>query len=87
MTILHLATEGSSDAWCVLADREIAEELAARNIFVWSGDLYAVEAARLLEIDGTGGAVRIGPVHYNTVAEIDRVLNALTDILPRANVA
>lgn len=66
---------------------DIAESLAARNIFVWSGHFYAVEAVKALNLYDTGGVVRIGPVHYNSSAEIDHVLNALTDILPRANVA
>lgn len=65
----------------------IAAKLAARNIFVWSGHYYAVEAARALGVYDRGGAVRIGPVHYNSGAEIDQVLNALTDILSRQNVA
>jgi selenocysteine lyase/cysteine desulfurase len=66
---------------------KIAAALAARNIFVWSGDVYAVEAAKALGIYDTGGAVRVGPVHYNSTVEIDHLLNALTDILPRVNVA
>jgi cysteine desulfurase family protein (TIGR01976 family) len=60
----------------------IAEALAKRNIFVWSGHNYAVEPAKLLGIYDRGGAVRIGPVHYNSADEISEVLNALTDILP-----
>jgi selenocysteine lyase/cysteine desulfurase len=28
-----------------------------------------------------GGVVRVGPVHYNTVTEIDQLLNALEAIL------
>ena len=64
----------------------IAEDLAAQNIFVWSGDYYAVEVAKALGILESG-AVRIGPVHYNSIAEIDHVLNVLSDILPRAHVA
>ena len=66
---------------------DIAADLAARNIFVWSGDVYAVEAVKALGIYDTGGAVRVGPVHYNSSAEVDHVLNALSDILPRTNVA
>lgn len=66
---------------------QVAAQLAARNIFVWSGHVYAVEAAKALGIYTEGGAVRIGPVHYNSSAEIDQVLNALTDILPRQHVA
>ncbi len=69
-----------------VASDAIAEELAARNIFVWSGDYYAVELARSLGIYDAG-AVRIGPVHYNSIAEIDQLLIALDDILPRAHVA
>lgn len=65
----------------------IAEQLAQRGIFVWSGHNYAVEAARVLGIYDTGGAVRIGPVHYNSVDEADTLLNALNDILPRASAA
>ncbi|MCJ7592446.1 MAG: cysteine desulfurase-like protein [Woeseiaceae bacterium] len=61
----------------------IAEGLAKRNIFVWSGHNYAVEVARTLGIYDTGGAVRVGPVHYNSIAEIDELLGALPDFLSR----
>lgn len=60
---------------------EVATELADRNIFAWSGHNYALELARALNIYDTGGAVRIGPVHYNTVDEIDVVIEALGEIL------
>lgn len=65
----------------------IAEQLGRRNIFVWSGHNYAVEVARHLGIYDQGGALRIGPVHYNSVAELDQLLNALDDILPAVNAA
>jgi len=65
----------------------IGAELGARNIFVWTGNFYALEASRFLGIEDQGGAVRVGPVHYNSAAEIDALLNALDDILPRARVA
>jgi cysteine desulfurase family protein (TIGR01976 family) len=60
-----------------LAPDEIASALADRSIFVWSGHNYAVEAAQALGILESGGAVRIGPVHYNSIAEIDTLLDAL----------
>ena len=69
-----------------VASDSIASTLAAQNIFVWSGHYYAVEVAKALDIYAAG-AVRIGPVHYNSTAEIDQLLNALDDVLPRANVA
>ena len=60
---------------------DIAAALAQRNIFVWSGHNYALEAAEALGINASGGAVRIGAVHYNSAEEIDAVLNALEDIV------
>jgi selenocysteine lyase/cysteine desulfurase len=65
----------------------VAGELGKRNIFVWSGNNYALEVTRFLGIEDSGGTARIGPVHYNSVAEIDTVLEALAEILPRAAVA
>ena len=59
----------------------IAEALAKQNIFVWSGHNYAVEVAKMLGIYDSGGVVRIGPVHYNSVAEIDELLLTLAPIL------
>jgi len=62
---------------------DIASALSAKNIFVWSGHNYAVEAATALGIMDRGGAVRVGPVHYNSRDEIDRLLLELDHILPR----
>jgi len=59
------------------APDKVAQALAKQNIFVWSGHNYAVEVVRTLGIDETGGAVRIGPVHYNSIAEIDELLAGL----------
>ncbi len=63
------------------APSDIARALAERNIFAWSGHNYALELAQVLNIKDSGGAVRIGPVHYNTPHEIDTVVAALRDIL------
>jgi len=70
-----------------VSSNAIAEDLARRGIFAWSGHNYAVEAARALGIYESGGAVRIGPVHYNTVDEIDTLLAALEETLARARAA
>jgi cysteine desulfurase family protein (TIGR01976 family) len=59
--------------------REVAEHLAARDIAVWDGDYYAVEVMQQLGL-GKGGAVRAGFVHYNTAAEVDRLLAALDEL-------
>jgi cysteine desulfurase family protein (TIGR01976 family) len=63
------------------APDDIAAALAERNIFVWSGHNYAVEAAAALGILETGGAVRVGPVHYNRIDEIDTLLDSLATII------
>ena len=64
-----------------MAPSEIAAALAEQNIFVWSGHNYAVEVARALNLLESGGVVRVGPVHYNSTAEIDELLGALGEIL------
>lgn len=56
---------------------DIAQTLARRNIFVWSGHNYALEIVRQLGIDESQGVVRIGIGHYNTLAEIDRTVDAV----------
>ena len=64
-----------------LAPDAIASALADENIFAWSGHNYAVEVARALGLLESGGVVRIGPVHYNSVAEIDLTLEALRRVI------
>ncbi len=59
--------------------REIAQYLADHHIYVWSGNYYAQEIMERLG-RGEHGMVRVGPVHYNTVEEIDRLLGALASL-------
>jgi len=59
----------------------IARALGKRNIFVWSGHNYGLEPAKALGLLESGGVLRIGAVHYNTVEEIDATLLALEEIL------
>ncbi|HKU66332.1 MAG TPA: cysteine desulfurase-like protein [Candidatus Baltobacteraceae bacterium] len=59
----------------------IAQSLAERNIFVWSGHNFALEVVRQLGIDESRGVVRIGMGHYNTIGEIESTLEALDEVL------
>ncbi len=59
--------------------RDVAERLAERQIAVWDGDYYAVEAMERLGLQPEG-AVRAGFVHYNTFREVDRLLGALSEL-------
>ena len=61
--------------------REIAEHLARRAISTWDGDFYAWELIRTLGLDESGGLIRIGLVHYNTYEEIDRLHEALVELI------
>lgn len=63
-----------------LHPQKVAEELDKRGIFVWDGNYYALAVTTRLEVEDSGGMVRIGPVHYNTIEEVERLGQALHEI-------
>jgi cysteine desulfurase family protein (TIGR01976 family) len=67
-----------------LAPRRICEELDRRGIYAWDGHFYALEVTARLGLEGRGGLVRVGTVHYNTPAEIERLVSALAEIAEAA---
>jgi cysteine desulfurase family protein (TIGR01976 family) len=60
--------------------QQLAEHLGARHIFVWNGNMYALELTERLDLEKTGGPLRIGMVHYNTAQEIDRLVRTLDEV-------
>jgi cysteine desulfurase family protein (TIGR01976 family) len=52
--------------------RQVAEALDKENIYVWDGNYYALAVTERLGLEDSGGMVRVGPVHYNTVEEIEK---------------
>ena len=60
--------------------RAAAEALARDGIYAWDGDFYATGLIERLGKAESGGVLRLGLVHYNTAAEVDRTLEALTHI-------
>jgi cysteine desulfurase family protein (TIGR01976 family) len=58
----------------------VAEVFARRNMFVWNGSFYAYEIAGVLGVRDSGGVVRIGFAHYNTVAEVDMIVSVLEEL-------
>jgi len=58
----------------------IAQHLAERHFYVWNGNMYAVELSERLGREEKGGLLRIGLVHYNTAAEVDRLLRARDEL-------
>ena len=60
--------------------REVAERLGAEGIFVGDGHYYAIAVVDRLGLSSNGGVVRLGFAHYNTLEEVDRVVDALAAI-------
>ena len=60
--------------------RAAAEALGRRGIYTWDGDFYATGLIERLGKAETGGVLRLGLVHYNTAAEVDRTLEAVARI-------
>ena len=58
----------------------VAKALGDRGIFTWHGHFYALGVTERLGIESSGGLLRIGLVHYNTLDEINRLLTALAQI-------
>jgi cysteine desulfurase family protein (TIGR01976 family) len=59
---------------------ECATFLGERGIFTWDGNYFAINVTERLGVEASGGLLRIGAVHYNTPAEIERMLAALEEL-------
>ena len=60
---------------------EVAQKLADYGIMAGGDNFYAVRALEGMGIDPAQGVLRISFVHYTDQAEIDKLLNALDDII------
>jgi len=63
-----------------VSPREVARRLGEAGIYVWDGNFYALSVTERLGLENRGGLVRVGPVHYNTLAEVDRLLTTLEEM-------
>ncbi len=59
---------------------ELADYLASEGMFAWDGNYYALGIIERLGLEERGGALRLGMAHYNTLDEIDRVLECLEQV-------
>jgi cysteine desulfurase family protein (TIGR01976 family) len=59
----------------------LATKLGDRGFFTWDGNYYALNLTERLDVEKSGGFLRIGLVHYNTTEEVDRLLAALKEIV------
>ena len=60
---------------------QLATKLGDRGFFTWDGNYYALNLTEHLNVEKSGGFLRIGLVHYNTVEEVDRLLASLREIV------
>ena len=66
-----------SFTWPDRHPRDIAAALGEEGVFVWDGNYYALAVTEGLGLEGKGGMVRVGAVHYNTLDEVERFKEAL----------
>ncbi|MDX1948395.1 MAG: cysteine desulfurase-like protein [Pirellulaceae bacterium] len=55
---------------------EIARRLGEQGMFVWHGNYYALNLTETLGFE-PDGMLRVGLLHYNTLTEVERLLEAL----------
>ncbi|WP_102521276.1 cysteine desulfurase-like protein [Vibrio tapetis] len=60
-----------------VSPEQVAKKLGEEHICVWNGHFYAIGLVRTLGYMESGGVIRVGLMHYNTKAEIDRLFDVL----------
>jgi selenocysteine lyase/cysteine desulfurase len=59
---------------------KLANAIGREGIYVWNGHNYALAIVERMGLLEAGGMVRVGPVHYNTVEEIERFREVLLQV-------
>ena len=59
---------------------DVAKQLGDAGIYVWDGHYYALAVVERLGLLDSGGMVRVGATHYNTLDEVARFGEALKKI-------
>ena len=62
---------------CRKSSSEIVNFVSENNIAIRFGHMYAYRLCEFLDIEPEAGVVRVSLVHYNTMAEIDRLIAVL----------
>jgi selenocysteine lyase/cysteine desulfurase len=62
-----------------LRPEEAAKALGEQGFFVWNGNFYAIGLIEALGL-APAGMLRVGFLHYNTAAEVERLLDALATL-------
>ena len=51
---------------------KLADAIGRENMYVWNGHNYALAVVERLGLLESGGMIRVGPVHYNTLDELSK---------------
>ncbi len=60
---------------------QLAKAIGDENIYVWNGHNYALAIVERMGLLEAGGMVRVGPVHYNTLDELERFGEVLRKVV------
>ena len=84
-TVSFNAAPGTGPEIRFIPPRKLAQAFGKEDINVWDGNYYALSVTERLGLEETGGMVRVGPVHYNTVEEINLFGEVLGKIMTTKN--
>jgi cysteine desulfurase family protein (TIGR01976 family) len=59
----------------------LAKAIGDNSIYVWNGHNYALAIVERLGLLEAGGMIRVGPVHYNTVDELEKFGEVLRKVI------
>jgi cysteine desulfurase family protein (TIGR01976 family) len=65
-----------------MASEAIVRQVDRHGIGIRFGDFYARRLIEALGLQAQGGVVRVSMAHYNTLEEIDRLIEALDEAMP-----
>jgi selenocysteine lyase/cysteine desulfurase len=60
---------------------KVADAIGRQGVYVWNGHNYALAIVERLGLLETGGMIRVGPVHYNTLDEIAKFGEVLKKVV------
>ena len=61
--------------------KEAAKKLGEKGILVWNGHFYAVRAVEVFGLVEQGGLIRTGILMYNTKDEVERLIQAIRELV------
>jgi selenocysteine lyase/cysteine desulfurase len=63
------------------SSRSIAEAVCGRGVAIRFGHMYAYALCQRMGIDTSDGVVRVSLAHYNSMAEMERLITVLDEVM------